>query len=90
MAAMPARPSLCGTVTPYTLASGMPGNMPMTCATSLVAQFSPFQRKVSPMRSTKKALLCSSTRSKSPERNQVSLSAKAPRSSFLSDSAWFV
>jgi hypothetical protein len=50
---MPADPSVPGTDTPYTLASVMPGNAISVAATSDVATFSPFQRKVSPMRSTK-------------------------------------
>jgi hypothetical protein len=53
IAAIPARPSTPGTGTPYTAAPVTPGIRQRAPATSVVATFSPFHRKVSPIRSTK-------------------------------------
>jgi hypothetical protein len=52
-AAIPARPSVPETETPYTFASSIPAAAETTSATSLVETFSPFHRNVSPIRSTK-------------------------------------
>ena len=52
-AAIPARPSVRGIVTPYTTASITPEHAAIVSATSIVDTFSPFQRNVSPTRSTK-------------------------------------
>src|SRR3990167_7112991 len=71
-AAMPQRPLVPGISTPYTTASSTPGKAPRTFSASVVETFSPFQRKVSPRRSTNCACLQPISRIRSPVLNQAS------------------
>lgn len=86
MATIPARPPVSGTSTPKTVASSTCGSVDTAASTSVVATFSPFQRKVSPSRSVNAACPSPWARIRSPVLNHTSPSLKASRTSFFSDS----
>ena len=87
---MPARPPVCGISTPKTVHSSTDLSDASAASTCVVATFSPFQRKVSPSRSTKAACPMPCGLITSPELNQQSPSRKALRTSFFSLDAWSV